>query len=133
MLESLDLEGLPVLVVDDNATNLRILEEMLASWHMSPTTMDRPTAALAELERAADAGEPYPLAILDAVMPEIDGFALIDEIRRQARLADTAIMLLTSVDRPEDATRCRELGIAAYLRKPITQSELFNAMLQCAG
>jgi CheY-like chemotaxis protein len=66
-------------------------------------------------------------------MPEMDGFALIGEIRRQARLADTAIMLLTSVDRPGDATHCRELGIAAYLRKPITQSELFNAVLNALG
>jgi PAS domain S-box-containing protein len=133
MIESFDLEGLPVLVVDDNRTNLRILEEMLTSWRMRPKGVDNPQKSLVELERAANAGEPYPLAILDAVMPEMDGLALAERIRQQPELSGVAIMLLTSIDRPGDANRCRELGITAYLRKPIAQSELFNAVLNALG
>jgi signal transduction histidine kinase/CheY-like chemotaxis protein/HPt (histidine-containing phosphotransfer) domain-containing protein len=133
IFESLDLEGLPVLVVDDNVTNLRILEEMLSNWHIRPTAVADGRAGLAALHRAVDRGEPYPMAILDALMPGMDGFALAKEIRRQPELSNTAIMLLTSVDRPGDATLCQELGITAYLRKPITQSELFNAILNVLG
>ena len=133
MFESLDVEGLPVLIVDDNATNLRILEEMLSGWHMRPKMANDPEKGLDELERAAQAGEPYPLVILDAVMPEMDGFTLAERIREHPALSKTAIVLLTSIDRQGDAKRCRELGITAYLRKPITQSELFNAVLNALG
>jgi PAS domain S-box-containing protein len=128
-LEPAALEGLPVLVVDDNATNRRILVEMLSNWRMRPTAADGGAAALTELRRAAAAGEPFPLVLLDARMPEMDGFGLAEHIRTHPDLAGATIMLLSSSDRAGDASRCQALGIAAALMKPVKQSELLNAIL----
>jgi PAS domain S-box-containing protein len=123
------LEGLPVLVVDDNATNRRILQEMLANWRMRPQVEAGAPSALSALERAAAAGTPFPLVILDAHMPDMDGFSLAERIRRVPALQDTTIIMLTSAGQPRDITRCRELGIDAYLMKPATQSELLDTIL----
>jgi PAS domain S-box-containing protein len=123
------VEGLRVLVVDDNATNRRILVEMLTSWRMRPTAADGGPAALGELRQAAGAGEPFPLVLLDAQMPGMDGFALAEKIRQQPELAGATIMLLSSADRAGDVQRCQELGISAYLMKPVKQSELLNTIL----
>jgi two-component system, sensor histidine kinase and response regulator len=112
------LRGLQVLVVDDNATNRRILEELLQSWLMRPTLVDGAAAALAELEAAAASGEPYPLVLLDVCMPEVDGFALAAQIRGQPRLAEATILMLSSGDRHGDAVRCQQLGVDLYLTKP---------------
>ena len=131
--ERVDLEGLPVLAADDNETNRGILTEMLANWRMKPTAVDSGRAALAELRRAAAAGDPFPLVLLDAVMPDLDGFAVAQEIKNDPALAGATIMMLTSADRPGDLARCRALGIAAYLRKPIKQSELLNAVQAALG
>jgi CheY-like chemotaxis protein len=90
-------------------------------------------AALAELKRAAAAGDPFPLVLLDAVMPDLDGFAVAQDIKHDPALASATIMMLTSADRGGELARCRELGIAAYLRKPIKQSELLNAVLTAMG
>jgi PAS domain S-box-containing protein len=128
--ERMDLEGLPVLAVDDNETNLQILAEMLTNWRMRPTAVDGGREALAELRRAAAAGEPFPLVLLDAVMPDLDGFAVAQEIKSDPALAGATIMLLTSADRSGELARCQELGIAAYLRKPVKQSELLNAVIE---
>lgn len=133
MVESFDLEGLPVLIVDDNDTNLRILEETLANWQMKPKAVSHPQDGLEELLRAAHVGEPYSLAILDAMMPDMNGLDLAEQIRKHPELARTVILLLTSIDHTDDAERHRKLGIAACLRKPITQSELFNAILAALG
>jgi CheY-like chemotaxis protein len=127
--EPLDVRGLPVLVVDDNATNRRILEEVLSSWGMRPAAAAGGAAALAELERAADAGTPYRLVLLDAMMPEMDGFTLAARIRRDPRLAGTPLVMLASSIQPGEATRARELGIAVCLLKPVKQSELLEAIL----
>jgi signal transduction histidine kinase/CheY-like chemotaxis protein len=128
-VKAVPLHHLPVLVVDDNATNQRILVEMLSSWQMRPRAVDSALAALAELRRAAEAGEPYPLVLLDALMPDVDGFSLAAEIRARPDLAGPTIMMLTSANCPGDAGRCRELGLAAYLIKPIKQSELLDAIV----
>ena len=128
-----NLRDLPVLVVDDNATNRRILEAMLASWHMKPVAVDSGHAALATLERAREAVRPFPLVLLDAQMPEMDGFALAERIKQNPELAGATLMMLTSVGRRGDAARCRELGIAGYLTKPIKQSELFDAIVMALG
>jgi CheY-like chemotaxis protein/HPt (histidine-containing phosphotransfer) domain-containing protein len=117
-----------VLVVDDNATNRRILEGLLRRWEMRPAGADGARAALAELRRAAAEGEPYPLVLVDALMPQVDGFTLIEQIRREPDLAGPAIMMLTSSGQPVDASRCRELGLSAYLVKPVRQSELLQAV-----
>jgi two-component system, sensor histidine kinase and response regulator len=122
------LRGLRVLVVDDNATNRRILEEMLVQWRMRPTAVGGGRAALAELERAARRGRPYPLVLLDGNMPEMDGFALAAEMKRRPRLAGASIMMLTSSARPGDRARCLELGVAAYLTKPVKQSDLLDTI-----
>src|SRR5207302_11452174 len=116
------LDGLPVLVVDDNATNRRILEEMLANWRMRPTVVDGGPAALAALERAQEAGEPFALVLLDAMMPGMDGFTLAEKIQEQPQAAGATLMMLSSAGGRGDAARCREIGVAAYLPKPIKQS-----------
>jgi CheY-like chemotaxis protein len=131
--ERIDLEGLPVLAADDNETNRGILAEMLTNWRMRPTAVGSGRAALAELKRAAAAGDPFPLVLLDAVMPDLDGFAVAQEIKRDPALAGATIMMLSSADGAGELARCRELGIATYLRKPIKQSELLNAVLAALG
>ncbi|HEV3257541.1 MAG TPA: response regulator, partial [Gemmataceae bacterium] len=131
--ERVDLEGLPVLAADDNETNRSILTEMLANWRMKPTAVDSGRAALAELRRAAAVGDPFPLVLLDAVMPDLDGFAVAQEVRNDPSLAGATIMMLSSADRGGELARCRELGIVAYLRKPLKQSELLNAVLTALG
>jgi CheY-like chemotaxis protein/HPt (histidine-containing phosphotransfer) domain-containing protein len=128
-VEPAALAGLPVLVVDDNATNRRILVEMLTNWRMRPTAADSGLAALAELRRAAAAGEPFALVLLDALMPGMDGFLLAEHIRAHPELAGATVMMLSSSDRAGDASRCQALGIAGHLMKPVKQSELLNTIL----
>jgi PAS domain S-box-containing protein len=127
------LHNLPVLVVDDNATNRRILHEMLKNWRMQPTVADGAPAALDALKQAAALGEPFPLVLLDAMMPGVDGFTLAAEIKGHPELAAAVLMMLSSAARSEDAARCRQLGIATYLTKPIKQSELLDAILVVAS
>jgi signal transduction histidine kinase/CheY-like chemotaxis protein len=124
-----DLQGLDVLVVDDNATNRRILSEMLTGWGMRPTVVDGGVPALGALERALTAGKPFRLAIVDFQMPDIDGFDLAERIKARPELATTMIMMLSSVGQRGDGVRCKELGIASYLTKPVRQSLLLEAML----
>ena len=131
--EAAALQGMPVLAVDDNPTNRRILEEMLSHWQMRPAVAEGGWTALAALEHARDAGKPFPLVLVDAQMPDMDGFALAERIRQNPGLATATIMMLTSAGRPGDAARCRALGIAAYLIKPIRQSELLDAILIALG
>jgi CheY-like chemotaxis protein len=124
-----DLVGLDVLVVDDNATNRRILEDILTVWGMRPTLVDGGLAAIAALERALAAGKPFPLAIIDFQMPDLDGFGLAGRIKARPELGTTMIMMLSSVGNQGDGARCRELGVASYLTKPVRQSLLLEAML----
>ena len=124
-----DVHGLPVLVVDDNATNRRILEELLTNWGMRPTLVDGGPAALAALQQAVAAGQAFSLVLLDAMMPGMDGFALAEQIRQHRELAGGAVMMLSSAGQPNDRARCRELGLAAYVTKPIKQSELLDTIL----
>ena len=131
--ERVDLEGMPVLAADDNDTNRGILAEMLANWRMRPTAVASGRAALDELRRAAAGGDPFPLVLLDAVMPDLDGFAVAEAIRRDPALAGATIMMLSSADRSGELARCQELGIAVYLRKPLKQSELLNAVQTALG
>jgi two-component system, sensor histidine kinase and response regulator len=127
------LRGVKVLVVDDNSTNRRILEGMVLRWHMKPTAVDGAAAALAELSAALEAGEPYPLILTAMHMPGMDGFALIEQIRQRPELSAATIMMLTSAGHRGDAARCQELGVSAYLLKPIRQSELREAIARVLG
>jgi two-component system, sensor histidine kinase and response regulator len=126
--EEVSLVGLPVLVVDDNATNRRILRRTLSSWKVVPTLAESAEAALAALHRARDSGHPFALVLSDAHMPGVDGFALAERIKQDPNLAGATIMMLTSGGQRGDAARCRELGVAAYLTKPIRQTELKEAV-----
>jgi two-component system, sensor histidine kinase and response regulator len=127
------LGGLRVLVVDDNATNQRILEEMLTLWRMRPVVAPTGPAALAELKKAARAGQPYPLVLLDASMPEMDGFALAERIHAGSGLAGASIMMLSSAARSDDRARCRALGVSSWLAKPVKQSDLLDAIADALG
>jgi CheY-like chemotaxis protein/HPt (histidine-containing phosphotransfer) domain-containing protein len=127
------LRDLRVLVVDDNATNRRILEEVVAGWGMRPTSFADAAHALAELRRAAAAGEPYPLVLLDAHMPEMDGFTLAGHVQASPELAGTTLVMLTSAGQSGDVSRCQELGINAYLMKPVKQSDLIATLLDVLG
>jgi len=131
--ETVCLRDMPVLVVDDNATNRRILEAMLTHWLMQPTLADGGWAGLAAMEQAKDAERPFPLVLIDAQMPDMDGFTLARRIKESPGLAGATIMMLASAGQRGDAARCRELGIAAYLIKPIRQSELLEAILVALG
>ncbi|MGH8058792.1 MAG: response regulator, partial [Candidatus Entotheonellia bacterium] len=126
--ESVHLRDLPVLIVDDNATNRRILTEILTYWHMQPTAVESGRTALAAMEQAQEAGEPFQLVLVDAMMPEMDGFTLTEQIKQRPELAEVTMMMLSSGGQRRDALRCREMGIAGYLTKPITQWDLWNAI-----
>jgi two-component system sensor histidine kinase/response regulator len=123
------LYGLRVLVVDDNDKNRFILEEMLNNWRMKPTTVNSGQAALVEMERAAKAGEPFYLALLDGMMPQMDGFTLAEKIRQIPDLSETRLIMLSSARNLEGSTRCRELGIDHCLMKPVKQSELLDSIV----
>ncbi len=125
----LSLKDLPILVVDDNATNRRILYDMLIHWDMKPVVNESGQEALSTLEWARGTGSPYPLIIVDRNMPGMDGFAVVDSIRRNPHLAGAAIMMLSSSGKQEDILRCKELGVAAYLTKPVQQSALLDAIV----
>lgn len=126
--ESDQLRDLQVLVVDDNFTNRRVLGGMLGRWGMRPVAVSGGAEALQALEVAKGTGHPFPLVLLDGQMPGMDGFALAEEIRKDPGLAGATIMMLTSAGQLGDAARCRELGISAYLVKPIRQGELLEAI-----
>ena len=127
------LRGLPVLIVDDNATNRRILEEWLRGYKMEPAAAGDGVTAMDALWHGVAQGRPYPLVLLDGRMPDIDGLALAAKIRQRKELSATRIILLTSGDRPGDLARARQLGIAANLLKPLQQSELMETILWVMG
>jgi two-component system, sensor histidine kinase and response regulator len=131
--DAVDLRDLPVLIVDDNATNRRMLEEMLIGWRMVPTLTTSAPEALAALRVAQESGRPFLLVLTDFQMPDTDGFTLAGAIKKDPAIAGAAIVMLTSSGQPGDAARCRELGVAAYLTKPIKRSELRAAILLALG
>ena len=127
------LTDLPVLIVDDNATNRRILEEVFTNWRMRPIAVEGGVAALATLEKSVCTDQPFAVVLLDGHMPDMDGFALAERISKDRRYAGTKLVMLTSAGQPEDVVRCRKLGISAYLTKPIKQSELFDVIVSAIG
>jgi two-component system, sensor histidine kinase and response regulator len=127
------MRGLPVLVVDDNATNRKILEEMVRSWHMHPALAEGGQQALDVLELAKAKARPFSLVLLDAQMPGLEGFAVAERIQKDARFTGPILIMLTSAGLRGDAARCRELGIRAYLPKPVKRSELLEAVRTALG
>ena len=123
------LDGLRVLVVEDNALDRRFLLEMLLPWGVQPVVVRTGAAALEEMLRAAGAGMPFKLVFVDWMMPEIDGFMVAEKIREHAELADAHIVMLSSSMPPGIASRCEDLHISGFLLKPVSQHELLNAIL----
>ena len=123
------LTDLPVLIVDDNATNRRILEEVFTNWHMRPVAVESGAAALATLEKSVRANQSFAVVLLDGHMPDMDGFAVAERILQNSNYAGIKLVMLTSAGQAEDVARCRKLGLTAYLTKPIKQSELFDVII----
>ena len=124
------LDGKRILVVDDNATNCRILDEILRNWLTRPVVVDGAAAAFQALEEAQVSGQPFNLLLTDANMPNTDGFTLVQRLRESNDLDIPVIMMLTSGGRPGDIGRCGELQISHHLMKPIKQSELFDTIVE---
>jgi CheY-like chemotaxis protein len=125
---TVELQGLPVLIVDDNATNLRLLSRLLTKWGMNPTVTDNAMQALEIATTAQRNGQPFRLAVVDGMMPDVDGFELAARFQHARELSGAIVMMLTSGAMRGDAQRCRELGVQAYLTKPVDKNELFNAI-----
>ena len=120
------LASLPVLIVDDHPVNRRIFVEQLTRWDMKPTAVSGGQEAIDALLAASRSGNPFVLVLLDADMPDMDGFALAERIAAQPELGGSTIMMLTSSGQYGDSARCRDLGISAYLTKPVKQAELLH-------
>jgi two-component system sensor histidine kinase/response regulator len=128
-----DLFGLPVLIIDDNATNRRILEEMTKHWRMQPEAADSGPAGLSALERGSASGRPFRLVLVDEEMPGMDGLEVIRRILANPALRGANILMVTSVGQSSSAVRCREMGVDSYLIKPIKPSELLMAIRNTLG
>jgi CheY-like chemotaxis protein len=126
-----DVRGMRVLIVDDNATNRAILTGFTERWGMDPAAVGSGGLALDELHHCALAGRPYQLVILDMAMPEMDGFALAARIRQDPLLKPASIMMLTSADLNGSTARCRQLAIHSYLVKPVSGEVLRGAIDEC--
>jgi signal transduction histidine kinase/ActR/RegA family two-component response regulator len=122
------LAGLSVLVVDDNAANRRILAQTVEAEGMKPVLASSAAQALRELEAAAGAGESFRVILLDCQMPEADGFTLVEKIQERPAIAGAPVLMLTSASESVDLARCRRLGVAAYLTKPVPQFQLLEAI-----
>ncbi len=127
------LEGLRVLIVDDNQTNCDILEETLRNWRMSPTAITHSEETISRMRDQMQEGHAFDLVLIDANMPGQDGFSVAEAIQHDPDLGSAITMMLTSNDRREELARCQDLGIAAYLTKPVKQSELFNVIARTLG
>jgi two-component system, sensor histidine kinase and response regulator len=127
------LQGMPTLIIDDNATNRRILSELTRQWKMKPHMCDSGESGLRELSRAASEGNPYRLLLLDQQMPGMDGMEVLERIRQNPVLESVVIMMLTSGDQVESAARCRQMGVETYLIKPISTSDLLESILRAIG
>jgi len=127
------LQNLPVLVVDDNATNRRILQNSLEYWGMRPAVAGSAAEALVLIDEATLRGTPFALLIVDCHMPKMDGFMLVEVIRESPEWGGLIAVMLTSGAQRGDAQRCKQLGIAAYLVKPVLQSELLEALVAALG
>jgi PAS domain S-box-containing protein len=127
------LRGVPVLAVDDNATSRRVLADMLTALGLRPVAADSGDAALAELRRAQQAGTPFGLVVTDTGMPGMDGFTLAEEIARAGESAVPVVLLLSSLERQGDLSRCRALRNIAQVAKPVKRADLVKALRKLSG
>jgi signal transduction histidine kinase/CheY-like chemotaxis protein len=127
------VEGLRVLIVDDSAMSRFVLGEHLRSWNVSCDEAAGAEESLEKLKIANDNGTPFDVALLDKVMPRIDGETLGRQIRQDPAISQTLLVMLTSAAERGDATRMKEIGFAAYLPKPVDPSDLHDALATIAG
>jgi signal transduction histidine kinase/CheY-like chemotaxis protein len=132
-LQTVYFKDLRVLIVDDNATNRRLMARILEAQSMKPVMAGSAAQALQELQTSSAKGDPFSLVLLDCHMPEVDGFTLVEQVRQLPAIADTTMLMLTSAGQRGDAARCRALGVAAYLTKPISETQLLDAMRLALG
>ncbi|MBI3400894.1 MAG: response regulator [Acidobacteria bacterium] len=125
---AVNLTDLPVLIVDDNAVNRRVLHDLLLRWKMRPTAVDSGAAALDALRQANADRHPFALVLLDANMPEMDGFEVARRIQDDRTLAGATIMMLSSSGQYGEAARCSDVGIVNHLTKPVDQRDLLGAI-----
>ena len=130
LISLVTLQGVKVLIVDDNGTNRLILHKMVERWGMNPTAVSDGKQALDELSAAEIANDAYGLMLTDMHMPRMDGFGLVGHLKDSVKFPTPTIMMLTSGGQRGDAARCEELGIAAYLNKPVRQAELREAIVR---
>jgi signal transduction histidine kinase/CheY-like chemotaxis protein len=124
----IDLTDLPALIVDDNPVNRRVLHDLLVRWKMRPMVAESGAAALAALIQARDEDRSFALVLLDANMPDMDGFEVARRVRGNTRLSGATIMMLSSSGQYDETARCHELGISHHLTKPVDQRELLAAI-----
>jgi signal transduction histidine kinase/CheY-like chemotaxis protein len=127
------LRDVPALIVDNNSTNRGILYELLVGWNLKPTQCEDACQALQQLEQAHAQGRPFRLVLLNAKMPGMDGFAVAEQIRQQSHLVSTTIIMFISAGLRGDAARCRELGIQAYLSRPVRHADLLQSIGMLLG
>jgi two-component system, sensor histidine kinase and response regulator len=127
-LMALDLTDVAVLIVDDNAVNRRVLHDLLLRWKMRPAVADSGAAAIRALLEARQNGKPFSLVLLDVNMPEMDGFEVASRVRSDPQLGGATIMMLSSSGQHDEAARCKSMGIANHLTKPIDQRDLLSAI-----
>ncbi|HEV7403202.1 MAG TPA: response regulator [Chthoniobacteraceae bacterium] len=127
------LDGMRVLVADDNETSRRLVRAMLADWHMRPTAVASAADALDELWSAARSGEPYPLVILDSAMPGMDGFTVAEKMRRHPDLVGAIVIMLSPLVPVSTTARCEALGVASYLTKPVSRAGMLDSILVALG
>ncbi|MHC1764985.1 MAG: response regulator [Verrucomicrobiia bacterium] len=130
---AMELASLRVLIVDDNATNRKILEHQVASWQMRKDSAASGNEAIEALRKAAIAGDPYDLAVLDMQMPGMDGLALARAVKADALIEKTRLVMLTSLGQFLDCGKLTALGIDACLVKPVKQSRLFDCLANAVG
>jgi len=132
-LEIEKLKHMPILIVDDNATNRRFLKELLNGMELNTEQIDNGFSALEMLESAYESNNPFKILITDGQMPDIDGFQLAETIRKKTYFDDLIIMMLTSAGKRGDGAKCKKLNIASYLMKPISQIDLINSISIAIG
>ncbi|TWT76102.1 Signal transduction histidine-protein kinase BarA [Posidoniimonas polymericola] len=127
------LRGMTVLVVDDNQASRDTLTEQFAAWGMRPAIASSGREAMRLVEKSLDKNSPFDLAVVDALMPGLDGFTVASKIEGDERISTKPIIMASTTDRLEFSRRCAEAGAAAYIQKPISQSQLLSAVVQASG
>jgi PAS domain S-box-containing protein len=132
-IKDLDISGIRVLILDDNATNRLVLKEMTASWDLESGGAADEDDAFAELKKAFEAGKPYRICLLDLQLAGADGFEVLKRLRESPYGENLKMVLLGSLGRKVDAETCAKLEITGYLTKPVKQSDLLNAIMMALG